>query len=75
MTTVYSRQEAAKYLRISIKTLDELRKQRKISFVQHSPGGKVYFREEDLDAYLSRATHQARPEYLINVPARRRRMA
>ena len=60
---LYSRTEAADMLGIGLTTLDKLRKTGKIGYYQATPGGKVQFTSEQLEAYLKRAERQARRSY------------
>ncbi len=61
MSELIPRKEAAKRLGIGIYTLDELRKQGKISYVQHVANGRVFFTEIAIQEYLARANHRAKP--------------
>ena len=61
MDKLLTRQEAAEMLGISCDTLDRLRADRKIAYIQHKPGGKVWFTEDAIAEYLIRATHPAQP--------------
>lgn len=56
-----TRKEAAERLGISTVTLDSERAKGRIAYIQKVPGGKVFFKEEFLEEYIARATHQARP--------------
>lgn len=62
MSTLLSRAEAAAYLGISMKLLDEFRKSGIIAYIQRVPGGKVFFNREELrqlKATHMRTTHRA----------------
>lgn len=61
MDKLLTRKEAAERLGISCDTLDRLRVERKISYIQHKPGGKVWISEDAIAEYLIRATHPAQP--------------
>jgi len=55
---MYSRKEAAEILGISLRTLDQLRKDRKIGFYQAREGHKVQFTQAHIDKYLKGLDHQ-----------------
>ena len=55
---VFTREEAAEYLRISVRTLHELREEGKVRAVQLSPGRHGYRRVE-LDRFLEENEGQA----------------
>lgn len=57
-----TRQEAAKLLNISTSTLDSLKREGFIGFVQKSLCARVYFRPLDIDTYLARCSHPPRPQ-------------
>lgn len=61
MEKLYTRKEAADYLRMSITTLDTARATGAISFVQYVPNGCVYFTSEALQEYIAKCTHRALP--------------
>ena len=67
MATVASplltRTEAAQYLRVSTDHVDRERIAGRLAFIQLKPNAKVFFRQSDLDAYLARAVHPARPPH------------
>ena len=73
MESLMTREQAALALGISTDTLDRLRKAGKIAFVQHVPGGKVWFSQRALDEFLARSTHPARPEAPTQGTYRKRR--
>lgn len=52
MSPLMKRSEAIEYLCISERMMCDLTAQRKIAYIQHKPGGKMFFRQADLDAYL-----------------------
>lgn len=58
---LYNRQQAAKYLGITVRKLDELKAQRRIGYYQACPGGKVQFSQAHLDKYLQRIEKQPTP--------------
>jgi excisionase family DNA binding protein len=51
-----TRREAAEYLRISVRTLDKLAKERKVSCSKLGDGlrARVVYQRRELDAYLER---------------------
>lgn len=59
---LFTRKEAAQQLGISTSVLDEIRMAGQIGYVQRKANCRVFFRQSDLDTYLARCTHQARPE-------------
>jgi len=59
---LFSRQQAAERLGMSVWTLDAERRCGKLAFIQRKPNGKVLVPEEAINEYLARATHPARPE-------------
>lgn len=74
MEGMLTRKEAAARLGISLETLDQLRRQRYLSYVQHRKGGKVWITEAAIEEYISRITHPARPEkQAVNTYRKRRR--
>lgn len=62
MSTLLTRKDAAKMLGISLVTLDSERAAGHLAYIQRKPGGKVWVTAEAIEDYLSRATHQARPQ-------------
>lgn len=72
MGSLISRKDAALRLGISLVTLDEERTAGRLSYIQRAPGCKVFLRESDLDDWLARNTHQARPVQLSNRPTYRK---
>ncbi len=75
MDKLYSRQEAAEHLRISVGTLDALRKSGKISYLQSCPGGKVLFTANAIQTYITRKTHthSPKPNFTYRTPRSRKR--
>lgn len=49
---IYTRKEAAEYLRISTATLDRVVKAGKIKTIQFVPKGKVFFKKESIEAFI-----------------------
>lgn len=74
MPKLLTRLEAAEMLDISHDTLDRLRKEGKIAYIQHKPGGKVWITEDAITEYLARATHPAGPVRPVQTTYRRRRV-
>ena len=70
-----SRLEAAERLGVSHDTLDRLRAEGKIAYIQRKPGGKVQITEEAIAEYLARATHQAEPVRPVTNTYRKRRVS
>lgn len=56
-----TRKEAAARLGVSLVTLDAERSAGNIGYIQSRPGAKVFFREDQLEKYLARCTHPAKP--------------
>lgn len=73
MEALMTRKQAALALGISTDTLDRLRKAGKIAFVQHVPGGKVWFSQRALDEFLARSIHPAKQEAPTQGTYRKRR--
>ena len=61
MEKLITRKEAAKYLGISIATLDAARTNCHISYVKYVENGCFYFTEAGLREYIARSTHKAKP--------------
>ena len=61
MEKLITRKEAAKLLGISLTTLDEARNSGLISYVQYVPNGCVYFTNANLQEYIAKCTHRAKP--------------
>ncbi len=49
---LFTREDAAKYLRISIRYLDKLLSDGEIQKVQYRPGGRVFIDKADLDEFI-----------------------
>lgn len=74
MTKLLTRLEAAEMLGISHDTLDRLRAEGKIAYIQHKPGGKVWITEDAIAEYIARATHPAEPVRSVVKTYRNRRI-
>lgn len=57
---LYSRNQAAEYLGISVRTLDRLAERREIAYIQPEKGYRVQYTAKALDDYLTRNTKKAR---------------
>jgi len=60
--------EVARLLRCSLRTVDRLRSRGLLAAVQFTPGGRVAFRREDVEALLeseAREPHPARADELV----------
>jgi len=57
MEQLIGRKDAAKKLGVSTATLDMIRSQGLIAFVQFVENGRVYFTEAGLQEYLAKSTH------------------
>ncbi len=73
MSNLLTRKEAAARLGISLVTLDEECRAKRMTYIQRAPNCKVLFRESDLDAWLARCTHQALPVQVLDRPTYRRK--
>lgn len=62
MERLIPRKEAAKYLGVGLTTLDAARTEGKISYIQYTENGSVFFTEDGLQEYIARSTHRARPK-------------
>ena len=58
---MFTRKDAAQILGISIDTLDQVRRDGLISYVQYVENGSVYFTETGLREFIARCTHRAKP--------------
>ena len=58
---LFTRKEAAKYLRMSLRTLDNLLSNEEITFIQKNRGSAhpIFIRKKHIDEYLDRHTHKA----------------
>lgn len=75
MPKLLTRSQAAERLGISCDTLDRLRAERKIAYIQHKPGGKVWISEDAIAEYIVRATSPAQPPQPVVATYRRRRVS
>ena len=73
MCKLLTRLEAAERMGISHDTLDRLRTEGKIAYIQHKPGGKVWISEDAIAEYIARATHPAEPARPVLTTFRKRR--
>ena len=64
---LYTRQQAAERLGMSVWTLDAERRSGKLAFIQRKENGKVLISEDAIRDYLSRASHPVKVE---NKPVR-----
>lgn len=55
-----SRAEAAQYLGISTRTLDRRAAQGKIRYISSCRGGRIQYRDSDLERYIKENTHKGR---------------
>lgn len=69
-----TRKEAAKFLGISLATLDAARNNGLISYIQYVENGCVYFSEANLQEYIARSTHRANPRNENSIIYRKRRV-
>ena len=51
--SLMTRKEAIDYLHISERTMCQLTAERQISYIQYTPGGKMFFQQADLDAWIA----------------------
>lgn len=75
MAGMLTRKEAAVRLGVSLETLDQLRRQGHLTYVQHRKGGKVWISEDAIAEYIARITHPATPERQVVNTYRKRRMS
>lgn len=61
MERLIPRGEAAKILGMSVATLDAARNDGLIAYVQYVKNGCVYFTDTDIQEYIAKCTHRARP--------------
>lgn len=73
MTNLMTRQEAAKILHISVATVDRLRMSGQLTYIQRTPGGKVWITWDAIEEYVSRITRPAIPERQARATYRKRR--
>ena len=74
MQKMLTRKEAAKFLGISLATLDAARTNGLISYIQYVENGCVYFSEANLQEYIARSTHRANPRNENSITYRKRRV-
>ena len=74
MAGMLTRKEAAARLGVSLETLDQLRRQGHLAYVQHRKGGRVWISEDAISEYIARITHPATPERRIVDTYRKRRL-
>jgi predicted site-specific integrase-resolvase len=71
---LYTRNEAAAQLGISLVTLDIERKTGRLAYLQRKPGGKVWIPEAAIAEYFERALHPAKaPSVMVGYTYRKRR--
>ena len=75
MGNLLTRKEAAAMLGVSTATLDSERSAGHLAFIQRKPGGRVWITVAAIEEYLTRATHQARPEMRMAKGTYRKRRA
>lgn len=61
MTDLITRQQLAEQIPCALSVIDEARAAGRLAYIQLRPGGKVFFRQEHIDAWIARCTHPARP--------------
>lgn len=61
MNGLITRQQLAEQIPCALSVIDEARASGRLAYIQLRPGGKVFFRQEHIDAWLARCTHPARP--------------
>lgn len=59
MEKLYTRKEAATILGVSLGTLDAAKAKGRISYVQYTENGSVFFTELGLQEYIAKFTHPA----------------
>ncbi len=59
MEKLYTRKEAATILGVSLGTLDAAKAKGRISYVQYTENGSVFFTELGLQEYIAKSTHPA----------------
>ena len=73
MEKLIARKEAARLLGISVATLDTLRNNGDVTYIQYIPNGSVFFTEVGLQEYLAKCTHRAKPEEKMGMTYRKPR--
>ncbi len=71
--TLYTRQETANLLGMSLDTLDKERRAGRIAYIQRTPRANVMFTDEGIAEYIARITHPAKPERSNITTLRKRR--
>ena len=61
MNDLITRQQLAEQIPCALSVIDEARASGRLAYIQLRPGGKVFFRQEHIDAWLARCTHPAKP--------------
>ena len=59
-TMLMSRIEAAKFLGVSTRTLDRRAAEGKIRYISSCRGGRIHYRDSDLERYIKENTHEGR---------------
>ena len=54
MTDLITRQQLAEQIPCALSVIDEARAAGRLAYIQLRPGGKVFFRQEHIDAWLAR---------------------
>ena len=62
MEKLITRKEAAGILGISLATLDTVRDNGLIAFIQYTENGRVFFTEAGIQEYVAKCTHRAKPQ-------------
>lgn len=74
MAGMLTRKEAAEMLGVSPETLDTLRREGHLAYVQHKANGKVWITEDAIREYIARITHAAKPVRTVQNTYRKRRV-
>jgi len=72
---LYTRQQAAERLGMSVWTLDAERRSGKLAYIQRKENGKVLISEDAIREYLSRANHPVKVETRVVRDTFRRKRA
>ena len=62
MDKLFTRKETAKLQGISLATLDTVRNNGQIAYIQYVDNGCVYFTEAGIQEYIARSTHRPNPK-------------
>lgn len=73
MSNLLTRQQACERMGISHDTLDRLRKDGLIAYIQRTPNGRVLISEDAIAEYYARITHPARQQREVLWTYRKRR--